>query len=90
MILPVTIRASKCLLSMCVLSQGLLVTSRHLSPHHILRSTVDGKPSKALSLGKVNSELGFRDHSGWCVGNAFGARGATGALAGVLVRDDIP
>lgn len=49
-----------------------------------------GSHSRALSMGEVNPESCFRDHSGWSVKNVFGAGGAIGALSGILVRDDIP
>lgn len=50
-ILPVTIAVSNCFLSICVLSDGLLITNRHLSTDHTLSSIVHGKPSKGFKHG---------------------------------------
>lgn len=51
-ILPVTIKDFKCLLSICVTGHGLLITNRHSSRDHAFWvAMLDGKPSEDFKNG---------------------------------------
>lgn len=91
-ILPVTIKVSKCLTSIWVPSHGLTITnSSHTSSWaHALSSTVDRKPSNGSKhrCSKFRVVF-FKDHSGCWMENEFGVGGAIGAIGDVLVRDHV-
>lgn len=85
-VLPVTIKVSRCLLPICVLARGLLIMNWYGSTGLTPSSMVRGRPSMGFKPGEGESRLVFsEDHPGCCMGMGVGL-----ATAGTSVINDIP